>query len=147
MNGHIDWSGLFFSASGRVARLPFLVAAAVLIALVAFYEAMMEPESMETLHWVSGVFVYGALFYSGACVLSKRLHDRGKTGWWAALVLGAVVICWPTPSGVLDFLGVIALVWAVIELAVMPGEQGSNRYGPNPMRAPEPAAAEVEAEA
>lgn len=136
---NIDWTGLFFSAGGRVSRMPFLIAAALLIALMAIYEAVMEPKSMETLHWVSGVFVYGALFYGGACVLSKRLHDRGKSGWWAALVLAAVVICWPTPSGVLDFLGVIALAWAVIELAVMPGEQGANRYGPNPMRAPPPA--------
>ena len=141
MNGRIDWSGLFFSAGGRAARMPFLIAAAVLIALTGLYEAFMEHVSMETLHWVTGVFVFGALVYSGACVLSKRLHDRGKSGWWAALILAAVAICWPTPHGVLDFLGVIALVWAVIELAVMPGEQGANRYGPNPQKAPVEAAA------
>lgn len=136
MNGRIDWSGLFFSAEGRAARMPFLIAAAVLIAITATYEAIVEPDSMAGLHWVSGVFVYGGLTYSAACVLAKRLHDRGKTGWWAMLVLFAIVICWPTPHGVLDFMGVIALVWAVIELAVMPGEQGANRYGPNPQKAP-----------
>jgi len=135
MNGRIDWSGLFFSADGRAGRMPFIVAAVALIVLTAFYESLVEPESMGALHWVSGVFVYPALFYSGACVLSKRLHDRGKSGWWAALVLFAIVMVWPAPEGVLDFLGVIVLIWAVIELALMPGEQGANRFGPNPQRA------------
>lgn len=141
MSGLADWSGLFFGADGRVARLPFLVCASLLIVLAAFYEAVVEPESMAALHWVSGVFVYGALFYCGACLLSKRLHDRGKSGWWAALVLFAIVMVWPTPSGVLDFLGVIVLIWATVELAVLPGEQGANRYGPNPQKPPAAAVA------
>lgn len=127
------------SAEGRMARLPFLACAMLLVALTALYEAVVEPESMAALHWVSGVFVYGALFYAGACLLSKRLHDRGKSGWWAALVLGAIVLCWPTPQGVLDFLGVVVLVWATVELAVMPGEQGANRFGPNPHAPADPA--------
>ncbi len=135
MNG-IDWTGLFFSAEGRTGRTPFVVAAAVLIVLTAIYQSLVEPESMAALHWVTGLFVYSALFYVAACVLSKRLHDRGKSGWWAALVLFAVVMVWPAPHGVLDFLGVIVLIWATVELAVMPGEQGANRYGPNPQRAP-----------
>ena len=32
-------------------------------------------------------------------------------------------------------LGVLVMIWAIVELALMPSEQGSNRYGPNPMRA------------
>jgi uncharacterized membrane protein YhaH (DUF805 family) len=135
MKAWVDWSGLLFSAVGRVARLPFLVAAVLMVLFAAFYEAVVEPESMAALHWVTGVFVYGALFYCGACLLSKRLHDRGKSGWWAAPILLAIVLCWPTPQGVLDFLGVIVLVWATVELAVMPGEQGANRFGPNPLKA------------
>ena len=66
-------------------------------------------------------------------MLSKRLHDRGRSGWWAALILAAVVAVWPHPAGFLDFLFFLVLVWAFVELAVMPGEQGANRYGLNPM--------------
>lgn len=135
MNGRIDWSGLFFSAEGRASRTPFLIAAAILIVLTAIYESVVEPESMSLVHGFTGLVVYPALFYSGACVLAKRLHDRGKSGWWAALILFAVVMVWPAPYGVLDFLGVLVLIWAVVELAVLPGEQGANRFGPNPTRA------------
>ena len=75
MNGQVDWSELFFSAAGRAARSPSLIAAAILLALAVFYEAV----APSTLHWLTGWFVYPALFYCGACVLSKRLHDRGRS--------------------------------------------------------------------
>jgi uncharacterized membrane protein YhaH (DUF805 family) len=127
MNGQIDWSELFFSASGRAARAPSWLAAAILIGVAALYEAAVGP----TLHWLTGWVVYPALVYCGACVLSKRLHDRGRTGWWAALILFATVAVWPQPENFFDFLFVAVLVWAVVELGVMPGEAGTNRYGPN----------------
>lgn len=120
---------LFLSAQGRAPRLPSLIAAAVLLGLAALYEALVGA----TLHWITGWVVYPALFYAGTCVLSKRLHDRGRSGWWAALILVSVVAVWPHPAGFLDFLFFLVLVWAFVELAVMPGEQGANRYGVNPL--------------
>ena len=79
------------------------------------------------------------LFYCAACVLSKRLHDRGRSGWWAALILLAIVGVWPQPAGFFDFLFVVVLVWAGVELGAMPGEAGTNRYGANPLRPLAPA--------
>jgi len=125
----MGFAELFFSGQGRAPRLPSLIAAAVLVGLAALYEALVGS----TLHWITGWVVYPALFYPGACVLSKRLHDRGRSGWWAALILASVVAVWPHPVGFLDFLFFLVLVWAFVELAVMPGEQGANRYGLNPV--------------
>lgn len=130
MNGQIDWSELFLSPAGRAARGPSLVAAAILIAIAALYEAIVGS----TLHWLTGWFIYPALIYCGACVLSKRLHDRGRSGWWAALILFAIVAVWPQPTGFFDFLFVAVLIWAGVELGAMLGEAGTNRYGPNPLR-------------
>ena len=128
MDGRIGWE-LFWSASGRLARTPFLVACAVLIAIAAGYEAWVGP----TLHWLTGWVAYPALLYSAACVLSKRLHDRGRSGWWAALVLFALVAVWPTPHGFGALVFALILVWAAIELGVMQGEDGANRFGPSPL--------------
>jgi uncharacterized membrane protein YhaH (DUF805 family) len=125
----MGFAELFFSGQGRAPRLPSLIAAAVLVVLAALYEALVGS----TLHWITGWVVYPALFYPGACVLSKRLHDRGRSGWWAALILASVVAVWPHPESFLDFLFFVVLIWAFVELAVMPGEQGANRYGLNPM--------------
>lgn len=132
MNGQIDWSELFFSADGRAPRAPSWLAAAMLLGLTALYEAIVGP----TLHWLTGWIVYPPLFYCGACVLSKRLHDRGRTGWWAAAILFAIVAVWPHPASFLDFPFMLILVWAVVDLGVMAGEQGANRYGPNPLTGP-----------
>lgn len=125
----MGFAELFFSGQGRAPRLPSLIATAVLLTLAAFYEALVGA----TLHWITGWVIYPALFYAGACVLSKRLHDRGRSGWWAALILTSVVAVWPHPAGFLDFAFFLVLVWALVELALMPGEQGANRYGLNPV--------------
>ena len=125
MNGQTDWAALFFTANGRLGRTPFLVAAAILIAVSALYEAVVGV----TLHWLTGWFAYPALIYCGACVLSKRLHDRGKSGWWAAAILVAVVAVWPQPVGFFDFLFGLVVIWAVVELGVLGGEMGANRFG------------------
>jgi uncharacterized membrane protein YhaH (DUF805 family) len=131
MNGRSEWAELFFSSNGRLSRTPFLIAAAVLIGFAIIYEAV----APYALHWLTGWFVYPALMFSGTCVLSKRLHDRGRSGWWALLVLAAIVAVWPTPEHFLDFVFSIIIVWAIVELGVMGGEQGANRYGANPLKA------------
>jgi uncharacterized membrane protein YhaH (DUF805 family) len=128
VDGRIGWTDLFWSASGRLARTPFLIGCAVVIAVAAIYEAWVGP----TQHWLTGWLIYPALLYSGACVLSKRLHDRGRSGWWAALVLFALVAVWPAPQGAGALVFSLILIWAAIELGVMHGEDGPNRFGPRP---------------
>ena len=131
MNGQVDLAELLLSSTGRLARGAFLIVAAVLIGLTALYEA-----TPPTLHLLTGWFVYPVLLFVAACVLSKRLHDRGRSGWWSALILLAVIIAWPTPTGFFDFLFSLVLVWAAVELGVMRGESGANRFGPNPQAQP-----------
>ncbi len=136
MYGRIDWSELLLSSTGRLARTPFLVAAIAMMVLISLYEAVVHT----TLHWLTGWFVYPAVVYVSACLLSKRLHDRGRSGWWAAPIIVAVIAVWPRPEGLFDFLFSLLLFWAVVELGVMSGEQGTNRFGPNPTRVPVAAA-------
>jgi uncharacterized membrane protein YhaH (DUF805 family) len=132
VDGRISWTHLVLAASGRLARTPFWIATAFLIAGAAVYETWVGA----TLHWLTGWFIYPGLLYMGACVLSKRLHDRGRSGWWAALVLFALVAVWPTPHGFGALLFSLILVWAAIELGVMQGEDGANRFGPSPLAQP-----------
>ena len=126
MNGRIDWAELFLSANGRLARAPFVIAAAAMIVLVALYEA----GGHTTLHWLTGWFVYPAVIYAGACLLSKRLHDRGRSGWWAAPIIVALIAIWPQLDGFFDFLFGVLILWALVELGLMGGERGANRFGP-----------------
>ncbi|HXV00925.1 MAG TPA: DUF805 domain-containing protein [Caulobacteraceae bacterium] len=127
--GPINWRDLFASPAGRCPRTPFWIAATTLMLLLAIYEAIAFP----TLKLLSFWFVYPALLASGACVISKRLHDRGRSGWWAALVLLAVMLVWRTPNGGRFLLALPVLFWSLVELGLLPGEQGANRFGPSPL--------------
>lgn len=123
------------SSAGRIARAPFLIGCAILIAVTTLYENILGG----VFHWITGWFVYPVLVFCAASVLSKRLHDRGRSGWWSALILLSVLVVWPHRAGLLDFPFWLVLIWTVIDLGVMPGEQGANRYGPSPLAPAVPA--------
>lgn len=125
MNGQSDLGNLLFSAEGRMSRTPFVAIALALIATASIYESVVGP----TLHWLTGWVVYPILFFCSACALSKRLHDRGKSGWFAALILVAIVAIWPEPVGFFDFIFGLVVFWATVELGLMGGEAGTNRFG------------------
>jgi len=62
---------------------------------------------------LSGIFLLAALTL---CV--RRLHDRDKSGWWLALLL----------------VPVIGPAWIFVEVGLLPGVTGDNRYGDDPIR-------------
>jgi uncharacterized membrane protein YhaH (DUF805 family) len=121
----VDWSELFFNASGRLGRGTFLAAMAAVIAVLAAYDQMLG----RTLHLLLSWIVHPLLFFVGACLISKRFHDTGKSGWRSAIVLLAFCLAWPHPRGVMGLAAVLVLAWAAIELGVAPGNVGFNRFG------------------
>lgn len=129
MNGQLNWAELFFSSTGRLARTPFVVAGAALFAVA--YLFLVTPGAVQ---WLAGWIVYPALLIMGCCLLAKRLHDRGRSGWWAAIVIIALIAVWPLPRSFFDFIFAAIVVWAVVELGIMPGEAGANRFGPSPLK-------------
>lgn len=130
MNGaRIDWRHLFASPEGRCSRGRFWFAVLALLFLAALYEAVVGS----TLKLLTFWFVYPALLASGACVVSKRLHDRGRTGWWAALVLVGVMLIWREPSAARLLVALPIMIWSIVELGLLNGEPGSNRFGPSPL--------------
>ena len=90
-------------------------------------------------------------------VTSRRLHDIGKTGWWQLLFWIISIIAWSASisflflglyaseegdsSGFLFLLSGVALVVAIAVIAiaikwfVRKGDEGPNKYGPDPRQA------------
>ena len=87
------------------------------------------------------------VFYCNLAVFAKRLHDRGRSAWWLLVfVLGPGVVS--LTGGLLsiqdtevgsDLGGVCVLIasgislWGMVELYLLPGTAGDNRYGPDPL--------------
>jgi uncharacterized membrane protein YhaH (DUF805 family) len=117
----IGW--LLFSTNGRASRLEFwagaVVFAAIYVALVIIFaiqrllpDGGIGPAIATLLSLVSLVQVI-ALIWVGVAVGIKRFHDRDKPGWWVFL----------------GFIPLVGLVWFIIELGLLPGSPGVNRYG------------------
>lgn len=121
----IDWTELLFSSTGRMGRGLFLALTAALLLVAFAYRALVGPPLYGWTHTV----VYAALLFSAACILCKRLHDRGRSGWWSGVVLLAVVLEWPQPPGLERIVLLLILAAAFVDLGVMPGQRRFNRFG------------------
>ena len=68
-------------------------------------------------------------------ILAKRLHVRGRSAWFLLVFLfgafgnpGSDSPAWYLLG---SFLGIVAMVWLIIETYILPGTPGPNRFGPS----------------
>jgi len=81
-----------------------------------------------------------ALGWMVVAVAAKRLHDRGKSGWWLLLFVVAPLVLMETGAITSDdaaraplALAALALHgWSFVELGCRRGVAGPNRFGPEP---------------
>lgn len=73
----------------------------------------------------------------------KRLHDRDRNGWWIVafffapnllLHLSGRLPHWLAP---IDWAWYALWLWGFVEMFVLRGTSGSNRFGPDPLAVPE----------
>lgn len=154
----MDWRHLFLSVDGRISRKPYwlgvagvllaslaLQAGAVELGLYAFRYGAAERLQVQSVNLVIALL----LVYPSAAIIVKRLHDRGRTGWWGALIYGpalaaplldlaGIVGTFDNPSAISIALSLVTFVfgvWFFIELGFLKGTQGPNLYGPDPLAA------------
>ena len=123
-----------FSIKGRIGRRDFwawigiwLLAMALLF--VAAGRAWLELKT--------AAFALVCLLWPTATVTIKRLHDRGRSGLWALLLILAWMLLagnWVMLSEVWQwavgrFAPAVILVMLLIDLGALAGTQGENKYG------------------
>lgn len=126
-----DLAELMLSSTGRLSRAPFLACAALLLAIAMGYRYGLAGRLAGWAGWV----VYPLILFPFACITSKRLHDRGRAGWWGFLIVWALIEAWPAPRTWFGYAGVLVLVVTFLDLGLLPGVAGRNRFGPNPREA------------
>lgn len=142
--------GLLFRLNGRITRSQFwlgqlaLMGAIGVVFIVWFmglatfavgFEKL--PKGQQNLAALSAVWglvlaiCISAMisFWMGTALAVKRLHDRGKSGWWIfAFGVPAMFAVMAPFKPVLVIAG-IAKLWYIFELGFMKGDLGPNMYG------------------
>jgi uncharacterized membrane protein YhaH (DUF805 family) len=150
-----SFGAFYFSLSGRISRsqywlrfyLPIFIISIILniISVVGGTHFTILPTLFQII-----------VLWPGIAILVKRIHDRNKSGsliWFLygpailALIftIAAIIGLAASSAGAASVLGVVAgilwigvtgvAIWFFIEFGCMRGTIGSNRYGPDPVRA------------
>jgi uncharacterized membrane protein YhaH (DUF805 family) len=127
--------------------LTFLAGAALLL-LTTLIETALPPGAR--LSEIALLGLQTLLLVPLAALCARRLHDRGWSGWWLLVSVPALILAGfktyyrligdidallahdRSPANLAAFL----LVVPVLVLLFLPGEEGANRYGPNPRNEP-----------
>jgi len=98
---------------------------------------------------ISLLYILG-LIIPGLAVFVRRLHDTGRSGWWALFRLGGyaftiIGLTKADPGRAIASLGglstaavmALGIIWlmgavAVLIFLIMQGDAGANRFGPDP---------------
>jgi len=119
---------LFLSLDGRIGRGRFwlgvlgliflqLVLGTVLslFGLMTFNPQTGMPESAD--YWIGLLIMMALLIWPSICIYGKRYHDRDKSAWWILIA----------------FVPIIGWLWQIIELGLLKGTDGPNRFGEDPV--------------
>lgn len=108
-----------------------LVCAAIALAAQGWREAAFAALSAILVVWLASL-----------AQAARRLHDRGRTGWWLSLPLALSAMSFvpvetqadahPVPVLAYTLATVAASLWFLIETLGRRGTVGPNRYGPEP---------------
>jgi uncharacterized membrane protein YhaH (DUF805 family) len=123
-----DWRHLFLSSGGRLGRGPFALAIGTIFLLFVLADFGLSGLVRAVIAWA----VFVVLFFSACCLLAKRLHDRGRSGWWTAPLMAAFMVIWPDPEGPAGIVAGAVLLVAAGDLLLMPSVREPNRFGPPP---------------
>ncbi len=150
--------GLLFRLNGRITRSQFWLGQLALIGAIGvifviwgaglattlgpnFKNLSKHQQNLQAAAAIWGLLLAGGLaalaaFWMGTAIAVKRLHDRGKSGWWllAYGFPGMMAVIAPFPP--VQIIAAVAKLWYVVELGFMKGDLGPNIYGPGTVSDP-----------
>ena len=143
-----DLLEFLFNATGRINRAKYwrslvVFSVAGLFAAVLLFTA---AGIAAPLFIIMLVIVFIPWLMWGFVIHTERLHDRNKSAWWLLLfyglpaLLGSLAKLASLAGGagvalqyLLTLAGFALSIWGFVEIGCLPGNAGSNNYGPNPI--------------
>jgi uncharacterized membrane protein YhaH (DUF805 family) len=155
----VGWARLYTSFNGRIGRRRFWIGVGLLFGLMmaAGNGLQLLLEYLVSRYSIRGVTLIAhaitvcqavlALFF--VPLLTKRWHDRDRSGWWSLVaapllvadILGGLLVAVAGPDIhplvaapliAVGATGTVGLVWLMVELGALEGTRGKNRFGPEP---------------
>jgi uncharacterized membrane protein YhaH (DUF805 family) len=141
----MDWKYLFTSFDGRINRAKFWAAIGVFFALgivgliidTVLGTRLAVGGGMQI--GIVGLIISLASIYFALAVYAKRWHDRDKSGWLSAVLIAVFVVAAiltlmaPGLATVMAIVELLVAIWFIVELGILKGTNGPNRYGPDPL--------------
>ena len=139
----------YFTFSGRTSRLGYwrLQVPLILFAAVFWCGGFLLAE-LTGVDWLSGLGVVALLplVWAVTALYFRRLHDRNKSGWWMVpFYFGPLAIDLAVytlaghgenqTAGLIALAGLALWIWAFVEVGLLGGTRGPNRFGPDPRTA------------
>jgi len=111
-------SKVLFSFTGRIGRATFWAIWILMFVANALLSVMIQAVAQNEPAWglLALAWLPFAVWISLAMQV-KRWHDRGKSGWMVLI----------------NFIPIVGLIWALVELGFLKGTAGSNQYGEDPV--------------
>jgi len=139
----------FLTFRGRLGRFEFWISMILLTPPVVFLQRALARGKQEPVaghivpmlpmpKMLAIVFLSLVILWFMLCATAKRWHDRDKSAWWLMLWIGPVAIqIWciaqfglkSTPAVIMAAVTALAGTWNFVELGLMGGTIGRNRYG------------------
>ncbi|MFC5067487.1 DUF805 domain-containing protein [Flaviflagellibacter deserti] len=138
----MNWTWVFFSFQGRLARKPFWIGLAAPFGLALFGALFIWiVGSMAASPPIIALEIAFAISISVLCLAlgSKRLQDRDKSGWWILpyffvpqAIASAALALPDSAAPVFIAIGIAVAFCALLDLGCLEGTPGRNRFGTDP---------------
>ena len=102
----------FFGFEGRIGRGSWWLGMIILF-LVNVANAVIMGLLENGPALIPNVIIAFALLWPWLAIMSKRWHDRGKSGVWTLIT----------------FIPLVGVIWAIVECGFLAGKRGGNKFG------------------
>jgi uncharacterized membrane protein YhaH (DUF805 family) len=118
------WGSFLGSSTGRISRSQYWLRFTLPYFVISFVTYLIDKALGLGHYGDAGAYYPGFLYdlvvfillWPAVVVAIKRIHDRGRSGWFYLVMFIPVVQLWPA-----------------VEIMFLPGTKGPNRFGPDPV--------------